>query len=594
MSRTAQPRVPAPAPGAIHNADIAAVFNEIADLLDFQDANPFRIRAYRNAARVVDGLPKEAAAMVMRGDDLTELPGVGEDLAGKITDIVKTGTTPLLGQLRKKFPPALPELLKLPGLGPKRVKLLYDKLDIQTLPQLHRALKDGRIARMRGFGEKSQKALLEAVEARAAAPPDRIKLAIAAQYAEPLAQYLRAIPDVTEVAIAGSYRRARDTVGDIDIVAASSHAGRVIASFVNYPEVARIVEQGSTRATVILRSGLQVDLRVLPDVSYGAALVYFTGSKAHNIAIRRLAQERRLKINEYGVFRGRRRVAGDTEESVYRAVDLAFIPPELREDRGEVDAARADTLPRLVEVADIRGDLHVHTTATDGRDSLRDMAEAARKLGYEYIAITEHSRRVTVAHGLDAARLERQIAEIDRLNRGDLGITILKGIEVDILEDGQLDLPDRVLAKLDLVVGAVHSKFDLSRERQTERILRAFGHPYFTMLAHPTGRLLGEREAYDVDMARIIRKANETGRFLELNAHPERLDLIDTHCRMAREAGVPVSINTDAHSTAELSCMRFGVGQARRGWLEKSHVVNTRSLQALRDLLAGTRLGPTA
>jgi DNA polymerase (family X) len=590
MSTAAHPRARSAPAGSIHNADVAAVFNEIADLLEIGDENPFRIRAYRNAARVVESLPGEAAAMVASGADLTELPGVGEDLAGKISDIVKTGSTPLLAKLRKQYPRVLPELLRLPGLGPKRVKMLYDELDIETLPQLHRALKDGRVGALPGFGDKIQAGLLEALAARAAAPPERMKLATAAQYAEPLAAFLRKSPDVRDVVIAGSYRRARETVGDIDIIATSPRAAAVIGKFVRYPEVRKVIEQGATRASVILRCGLQVDLRVVPPESYGAAVVYFTGSKAHNLAIRRIALTRHLKINEYGVFRGAKRLAGETEDSVYRSIGLPFIPPELREDRGEIEAARTETLPKLVELADIRGDLHAHTTATDGRDSLRDMALAAKGLGHEYIAITDHSRRVTVAHGLDAARLERQIAEIDRLNRTNLGIRILKGIEVDILDNGALDLPDRVLAKLDIVIGAVHSKFDLTRAEQTGRIVRAFDNPYLTMLAHPTGRLMGERDAYDVDMARVIRKAAETGKFLELNAHPERLDLIDTHCRMAKEAGVLVSINTDAHSVAELSNLRFGVGQARRGWLAKNDVVNTCSLKSLERLLQAARV----
>jgi DNA polymerase (family 10) len=364
-----------------------------------------------------------------------------------------------------------------------------------------------------------------------------------------------------------------------------------VEGFARYPEVARVSARGPTRGTVVLRSGLQVDIRVVLPEAYGSALVYFTGSKAHNIAIRRLAQDRGLKINEYGVFRGSRRIAGETEESVYKTVGLRLVPPELREDRGEVDAARTGRLPDLVETRDIRGDLHAHTTATDGHNSLREMALGAKALGYEYLAITEHSRHLTVAHGLDPARLRRQIGQIDELNRSGIGIAVLKGIEVDILEDGRLDLPDEILAKLDLVVAAVHSKFNLSRDKQTERILRGIDNPYVTMLAHPSGRLIGEREPYDVDMPRILRKAKERGCFMELNAHPDRLDLLDTHCRMAKDLGVLVSINTDAHSIADYANMRFGVGQARRGWLGKDDVLNTRPLGRLRALLAKARRG---
>lgn len=577
-----------PVHGAVHNAEIAAALNEIADILEIEDANPFRVRAYRNAARVVAGLPTEVGAMLARGEDLSELPGIGRDLAQKIADLAKTGTTALLGKLHKETPAAVTELLHLPGLGPRRVRLLHDELGIQTLPQLHRALKDGRVAKLPGFGERLTQRVLQAVAAKATTT-ERMKLATAAQYAEPLLAYLGKLPEVHRVAIAGSYRRARDTVGDLDIVVTAKRPAQVIAAFTQYPEVARVAARGPTRGTVSLRSGLQVDIRVVRPESYGAALVYFTGSKAHNIAIRRLGQERGLKINEYGVFRGDRLVAGDSEESVYQAIGLPLIPPELREDRGEIDAARGQRLPHLVSLEDMRGDLHVHTTATDGRNSLREMALAAKEHGYEYIAITEHSRRPTAAHGLDSARLARQIAEIDRLNDENLGITVLKGIEVDILDDGTLDLPDSILARLDIVVAAVHSKFDLSRERQTARVLRGLDNPHISLLAHPTGRLIGEREPYDVDMPAILKKARERGRCVELNAHPDRLDLLDTYCRAAKDMGVLVSINTDAHSANDYANMRFGVGQARRGWLERQDVLNTRTLPQLKKLLAAAK-----
>jgi DNA polymerase (family 10) len=575
-------------PGAAHNADVAAAFEEIADLLDIEGANPFRVRAYRNAARVVSGLPNEAAVMLARGDDLAELPGIGKDLAGKIAELVKTGDTAVLRDLHKHAPQGLVELLRLPGLGPKRVKALHDKRGIETVAQLHRALKDGRLHGLPGFGPQIETRLLQSLETKPAGP-GRMKLAVAAQYAEPLAAYLRNIPGVRQVAVAGSYRRARETVGDIDIVASAKDSAAVMERFAGYPETARVISRGPTRSTIVLRSGLQVDLRVVPAGSYGAALVYFTGSKAHNIAIRRIGLARGLKINEYGVFRGKRRLSGETEESVYRAIGLPPIAPELREDRGEVEAAGAGELPDLVELKDMRGDLHAHTTATDGRNTLREMVLGAKARGYEYVAITEHSRHLTVAHGLDPARLARQIGQIDALNREKLGIHVLKGIEVDILEDGQLDLPDSSLARLDLVVAAVHSRFNLSRAQQTERILRCLDNRYVTMLAHPSGRLIGEREPYDVDLSQVLRKAKETGRFIELNAHPDRLDLLDTQCRMAKDMGVLVSINTDAHSIADFDNMRFGVGQARRGWLGKNDVLNTRSLARLSPLLARAR-----
>ena len=570
-----------------HNADIAAIFEEIADLLEIQGANPFRIRAYRNAARSFGELSQEAYQLMEKGADLTRLPGIGDDLAAKVGEIVSTGRCRLLERLHKELPPAVTELLKIPGLGPKRVKALYHDLEVQTVEQLYRAARDGRIRALSGFGEKTELNILQAVEAHAS-QTRRFKLAIAAQYAEALRAFLMTVPGVTQVTLAGSFRRMRETVGDLDILAAAKPDSPVMQRFTAYDEVAEVLTAGSKRASVVLKCGIQVDLRVIAEESYGAALQYFTGSKSHNIAIRRIAQKLGLKINEYGVYRGKTRIAGEDEESVYRAVGLPYIAPELREDRGEIEMAHAGRLPRLVETGDLRGDLHAHTQATDGHNTLREMALAAKSYGFEYLAITEHSRRLSVAHGLDPLRLARQCDEIDSLNEELEGITLLKGIEVDILEDGSLDLPDDVLARLDLVVGAVHSKFELSRARQTERILRAMEHPHFTLLAHPTGRLIEQRAPYDVDMLRIMREARGRGCFLELNAHPERLDLLDTHCQMAKEEGVLVSINSDAHSTFDFSNLRFGIGQARRGWLEARDVLNTRPLAELRTLIKRT------
>jgi len=572
----------------VHNADVAAIFTEMADLLEIQQANPFRIRAYRNAARVVGELGREARLMVERGEDLRDLPGIGDDLAGKMHEIIDSGRCRALERLRAQVPHAIAELMHLHGLGPKRVRTLWHELDVQTLEQLARAARDGRIRALPGFGAKTEANLLQAVEAHLS-KSRRLKLASAASYAESLVAWLKGTRGVLRIEVAGSFRRMRETVGDLDILVTAAPDSDVMDRFVAYDEVHQVLAQGPTRASVVLASGLQVDLRVVEEAAYGAALCYFTGSRAHNIALRRMAQEQGLKLNEYGVFRGRDRIAGATEESVYRALGLPWIAPELREDRGEIAAARAGRLPRLIEVADLRGDLHAHTRATDGHDTLLAMAEAARAMGLSYLAITEHSRRLTVAHGLDPRRLAEQCDEIDRLNEELEGITLLKGIEVDILEDGSLDLPDSALARLDLVIGAVHSRFDLARTKQTERILRAMDNPYFTLLAHPTGRLIDEREPYDVDMARLIRHARQRGCYLELNAHPERLDLLDTHCTMAKEEGVLVAIDSDAHSRADFANLRFGVGQARRGWLEAADVLNTRPLPELRRLLARTR-----
>lgn len=571
----------------VHNADVAAIFDEIADLLQIEGANPFRVRAYRTGARTLRDLPREVSEMVERGEDLTALPGIGKDLAGKIEEILKTGTTAILEEYYRKVPATLTDLLHIPGLGPKRVKALARELNIRTLAELQKAAQEGRVRGLPGFGEKTERHILDAVAARAGADK-RFKLAVASQYAEALVTHLKQSPAVTRVVVAGSYRRAKDTIGDLDILVTARRAETVMDRFVAYREVEEVLAQGETKASVRLESNLQVDLRVVPEESYGAALQYFTGSKAHNVALRQLAQQRGLKLNEYGVFRGESRVAGDTEASVYAALGLPWIAPELRENRGEVEAARAGRLPRLVEIQDLLGDLHAHTKATDGRQSVKEMAEAARRRGLTYLAITDHSRRLAMAKGLDPERLLAQMDEIDRLNAAMSGITLLKGIEVEILEDGSLDLPDEVLGRLDLVVGAVHSHFNLSKNKQTERILKAMDHPHFSILAHPSGRLIDEREPYEVDMPRIIRKARQRRCFLEVNAHPERLDLTDTHCHMAKEEGVLLAINTDAHSTLDLENARFGVGQARRGWLEKTDVVNTRSWPELRKLLKAT------
>ncbi|HLS57424.1 MAG TPA: DNA polymerase/3'-5' exonuclease PolX [Zeimonas sp.] len=574
----------------VRNLAVAAVFEELADRLEIQGANVFRIRAYRNAARTLQELGGDVGQMLEQGRDLTEIRGIGADLAGKIREIVATGSCELLERLRREMPSAVTELLQVPGLGPKRVATLWHELDVQTPEQVLRAARDGRVRALHGFGEKTERRIEAAVAAHVS-KERRIKLATAAHHAEAVVEHLRRAAGVEEVVVAGSFRRMRETVGDLDVLVTARKANRAIEQFAGYAEVEQVLSRGGTRASVRLRGGLQVDLRLVAPASFGSALAYFTGSKAHNIALRRLAQERGLKINEYGVYRGSKRIAGETEESVYRALGLPFIAPELREDRGEIDAASAGRLPRLVELGDLRGDLHAHTTATDGRNTIEEMAAAAQTLGFEYLAITEHSRRQGMAHGLDEKRLREQGEAIDRLNRRSKGIRVLKGIEVDILDDGTLDLPDSALSGLDIVVAAVHGRFDLSRAQQTERILRALEHPSVNLLAHPSGRLIGEREPYDVDMLQVVRKAREQGVHLELNAHPERLDLIDTHCRMAKDEGVLIAITSDAHDTAQFGNLRFGVGQARRGWIERGDVVNTRPLRELLPLLDRARQG---
>ena len=571
----------------VHNEDVAAIFDEMADLLEIEGDNPYRVRAYRNAARTVRHLGRELADMVERDEDLTHLPGIGKELAAKIREIVTTGHARALDKLHRRVPSSLEELLKIPGLGPKRVRALYYDLHIKSLKQLEDAVRRGRLRQLPGFGPKTEQRILENLAAHRTGEK-RFLHAVARRYAEPLVAWLRKTPGVDQVVVAGSYRRGKETVGDLDILVTVRGDSPVMQRFTEYDEVADVVSRGTTRATVYLRCGLQVDLRVVERASFGAALHYFTGSRAHNIAIRHLGQQRGLKINEYGVFRGQRRIAGESEESVYACVDLPWIPPELREARGEIEAAREGRLPKLIERADLRGDLHCHTCATDGTASIEAMARAAREAGLEYLAITDHSRRLTVAHGLDADALRRQMEEIDRLNERLHGITLLKGIEVDILEDGSLDLPTEVLRELDLVVAAVHSAFRLSRRKQTERILRAMDAPCFSILAHPSGRLLGERDACELDMERILDAARERGCFVELNSQPQRLDLTDDHCLLAREKGVLVAIDSDAHQPGDFTLLDGGIRQARRGWLEKGHVLNTLPLKRLRTKLRAT------
>jgi len=564
----------------VQNAEIAAMFDQTADLLEFKGENPFRVRAYRRAARTVEGLPQSIRSLLAAEKDLSELPGIGKDLAGKIADIVATGHFDLLDQLKKKLPGQLGDMAALPGLGPKRVKLLYDKLNVHTLDDLRRVIKAGRLRKLRGFGPAMEKKLADALKKPVV--EKRFKLAVAEAEAEALVSYLK---NGDRVVVAGSYRRRRDTVGDLDILVTSKHGSAVGDKLTAYENVADVLAHGPTRTTVVLRSGLQVDVRTVAGESYGAALLYFTGSKAHNIALRGIANDLNWKLNEYGLFAGKRRIAGATEEEIYKRLGLAFIPPELREDRGEIALARANRLPKLVTVADIRGDLHAHSDWTDGTVSIEAMAAGAKACGYEYMALTDHSRRVAMAHGLDPSRLSRQIRQVDKINAKLKGLTILKGIEVDILKNGQLDLPDSILAQLDVVVASVHSFFDLPREAQTDRVVRAMENRHVSIIGHPTGRLIGEREPYKIDMDRVLSAAHDLGCYVEINAEPDRLDLNDIHAFAAKSKGVKVAVSTDAHSVNAFQYMRFGIDQARRGWLTADDVINTRSLAQLRKLL---------
>ncbi|GGC00513.1 DNA polymerase/3'-5' exonuclease PolX [Marivita lacus] len=560
----------------VHNSEIASKFDHLADLLEIKDANEFRVRAYRNAANTIRDQSRSIASMVKEGDDLSELPDIGDDLAGKITTIVRTGKFPLLEEVAEDMDEAIVDATRIPGIGPKRAKALFDMLDLSSLDDLEDAAEEGEIADVSGFGEKTQARIKKELK-QGDITEQRFHLDTAEDFAEPLIAYIREIDGVEKAEIAGSYRRRKETVGDLDILVAGQDGGAIIDAFVAYDEVDEVESKGKTRSTVTLRSGINVDLRVIPEESWGAAIHYFTGSKKHNVAGRRRAQDRGLKLNEYGLYEEKSRVGGATEDEVYDAIGLPWIDPVLREDRGEIEAAEEGDLPDLVTLDDIRGDLHSHTTASDGKHSLRQMAEAAMDRGYKYLAITDHSKSQTQAGGLSADDLERQIDDIAELNDGFNGFRLLAGCEVDILEDGDLDFPDSLLSKLDLVVASIHSKLDLDEEAQTDRIIRAMDSPEVNIIGHPTGRMLEKRRPYPLDMERLIEAAADRGCALELNANPNRLDLSDIHCRQAAELGVRIAISTDAHATGGLGNMRYGVDQARRGWLNRKDVLNTLS-----------------
>jgi DNA polymerase (family 10) len=569
----------------VHNAAIADVFDEIADLLELTNANPFRVRAYRRAAQTVRGNSKELWEDVEAGRALDRLPGIGTDLAGKIAEIVRTRSCALLQELRARVSPGQVELLRLPGLGPKRVRQLKLRHRITTPAELKAALASGKPVGVPGVSTPTGARLADALEHRGA--PLRTLRSVAAPIAAALVGHLRRVRGVAEAVIAGSFRRGRETVGDLDLLVSSEDPGPAIEAFCAFDEVADVVARGRTRAAVVLANGLAVDLRVVPAAGFGAALHYFTGNKSHNIRVRRLAQRNGLKLNEYGLFRGKRQVGGRTEEEVFAAVGLPWIPPELREDRGELEAAREGRLPKLVCRADLKGDLHVHTDWSDGSASLAAMVAAARAAGLAYVGISDHSKYLGATHGLDADALARQAEAIDAL--GARGITVLHGVEVDILEDGSLALPDAVLARLDYVIGAVHGAFQLGERRQTDRLLKALEHPHLTILAHPRGRLLNERPPMQFDLAMVLDRAKARGAFLELNCQPARLDLPDVDCALARERGVRIAVGSDAHGEGGFELLESGLLEARRGGLAARDVLNTLPLAKLRAALAAAR-----
>jgi len=560
------------------NKVLSKIFDEIADALEFQGENTFKIAAYRKASRVLKDLPEDVKDIYEKKglDGLRKIPGVGDRIARKIEEYIKTGKMHKHEEVMSQVPRELLTLLDVQGLGPKTLKLAYEKLGVRNVGDLKRVLDDGSLAALPGMGEKKIENIKKGLELYEKMQ-ERIPLGLAYPLVNNIVEKLRELDEVEEISPAGSFRRMKETVGDLDILVAGKDGYKIIDYFVNLPGVTRILAQGETKGSAIFEDRYQVDLRVVPKESFGAALQYFTGSKAHNIKLRTIAKSLGLKVSEYGVFKGDRRIAGLKEEEIYEALGLQWIPPEMREDRGEVELAKLRKIPDLVELHDIRGDTHVHSKYSDGTATLEEIALRAKKLGYEYVVVADHSQSAKYAHGVEPERLWKKIAEIKEVNRRYPGITLIMGSEVDILQDGSLDYPDEILKEIDVVIGAIHiwSK----KDDMTPRILKAMENPYVHVITHPTGRLISSREGYTVDVEEIIKKAAETGTALEIDAYYDRLDLSDTNVRKAIDMGVKITIGSDAHNIGQLWMMVLGVGVARRGWCTKADILNTLSLK---------------
>ncbi len=583
----------------MENLDVARVLTKLADLLEIQGANPFRIRAYRNAVNTVESLSRPLSDMIDAGEDLTELPGIGKNVAAHIAELLRTGSIDRLEEVTAEIPESLADLIRLDGVGPKKAKKLFDELGVRSVDDLEAQLAAGAVQELEGFGARSAEKIRAAI-ADHRKHTGRFQIGEVERLVSGVLGHMAAAPGVGRIEVAGSLRRRKETIGDVDLLAEHDGPGTAIVEhFVRFDGAERVLGAGDTKGSIVLHSGLQVDLRVIPPRSFGAALQYFTGSKEHNVAVRSRAVREGLRVNEWGVFRvpegtdpaelGKEdgeRLAGDTEEGVYEALGMRWMPPELRENRGEVEAALRGELPELVTLDDIRGDLQMHSTWSDGKTSIEEMALACRERGYEYLAITDHSQAMAMVQGLTPARAREQWAEIDELRERIEGIEILRSTEVDILKDGTLDMPDEILEELDVVVISVHSFMDQDRKTMTERVLRAMAHPSVDILAHPTGRRINRREPFELDVESVLAAAAELSVAVELNANPERLDFNDVHVHRAKELGVPVVVSTDAHSPRGLAWMRYGVEQARRGWLGPADVLNTRSPTELRAWLA--------
>jgi len=561
------------------NKELADLFNKMADILEFKDENPFKISAYRKASRVLGDLTQDIQEIAESGE-LKKVPGIGEGMAQKIEEYLRTGKVSKFEEVRKGVSDELIAMMEIPGMGPKTLALLHKERRIGNLSQLEKAVENGSLIGLPGMGEKKVDNIRRGIQLLMQSK-GRMNLGMAFPVAKRIVKILREKTGSDKVEWAGSLRRMRENIGDIDILATGPSHEKIIYAFTHLPDVREVLASGETKASVIMEGGVQIDLRVVEEDSYGAALQYFTGSKAHNIHLRGIAKAKGIKINEYGVFRGEKKIGGKEEQDVYRALGMDWVEPELREDRGEVEAAQEKSLPKLIEESDVKGDLHVHSNWSDGSSSIEEVARTAQKRGYQYVAICDHSKSLKITHGLDETRLMKQMEEIDRVNETMKGFQILKGTEVDILSDGRLDLSDKVLKRLDFVVAAIHSGFKQDREKMTQRITKALENPWVHVLAHPSGRLLGTRDPYEVDMDAVLEAARRNGKALEINAYFERLDLDDLHCRKAKEMGIRMTIGTDTHHLDQMWMMSLGVAVARRGWLEAKDVLNTLSLKEI-------------
>ena len=561
------------------NRELADLFEKMANILEFKGENPFKISAYRRASRIIGDLTQDIGEIAEQGV-LRNIPGIGEGMAQKIEEYLKTGKISKFEETRKGVPDELIAIMDIPGMGPKTLSMLHKEKGISSLSQLEKALEDGSLMGLFGVGEKKIENLKRGILLLKQSK-GRMNLGVAFPAAKRIVESLRQKTGWRKIEWAGSLRRMKENIGDIDILATGPDKEKIVQVFTHLPEVKEVLASGETKASVIVEGGTQLDLRVVEEDSYGAALQYFTGSKAHNIHLRGIAKAKGIKVNEYGVFKGKKKIGGKDEKDIYRALGMDWMEPELREDRGEIEAAQKGRLPKLVQESDIKGDLHVHSKWSDGISPIEEVARAAQKRGYQYIAITDHSKSLRIAHGLDESRLMKQMEEIDRVNEKLKGFKILKGTEVDILAEGRLDFPEKVLEKFDIVVASIHSGFKQDQAKMTKRIIQAFENPYLRIFAHPTGRLLGTRDPYEVEMDELMDAAEKFGKVLEINAYFERLDLDDIHCRKAKAMGVQVAIGTDSHHPDQMWMMSLGVAVAKRGWLEKKDVLNTLSLKEI-------------